>query len=63
MHIPQIALWTFIVFIISYTTGNVAGREALIKELETKLYIQTKTHYLMCVPKPSKELLIYRKRT
>lgn len=56
-------LISLIIVIISISYGEQKGREDLIKELETNLSIQTKTHYLMCVPKPSKDILIYRKRT
>lgn len=63
MKYIQILLFTLIISIITTSIGYNKGQEDLIKELETKLSIQTKTHYLMCVPKPSKDILIYRKRT
>jgi len=62
-HNLVIILAVSIFLMLAQSYGEYKGREDVIKELETKLYIQTKTHYLMCVPKPSKELLIYRKRT
>lgn len=63
MKYIQILLFTFIISFITTAIGYNKGQEDLIKEIETKLYLQTKTHYLMCVPKPSKDILIYRKRT
>ena len=63
MRTLSIILFLIGFFIFAMAIGELKGREKLIKELETKPYIQTDTHYLMCISKPSKDIIIYRKKS
>ena len=57
----QLVLYSLIISSVSFLYGKEVGHNNLVKQLETSPSIQTKTHYLMCISKPNKNILIYKK--
>ena len=55
-----LTLYSIIISSISFIYGKEVGHNNLVTQLETSPSIQTKTHYLMCISKPSKDILIYK---
>ena len=56
----QLTLYSLIISSISFMYGKEVGHNKLLSHIETHLSYQTKTQYLMCVSKPSKDILIYK---